>query len=255
VEGARVALVIFESPFVADKGWLAAAAKRGGTATNAHGETNPSFGNYLAMLSGSTQGVSDDDISHGPFGGRTLVGQLEDAGVSWKAYFNAMPGPCYDIAGEHDEYGKYAKRHNPFLFFTEIIEDKESCAAHVVPGKELTADMAAGRLPQLVWLTPDLCQQAHDCGVDAADRWMAQALPPLIEALGPKGVLIVTSDEDTRYRDTIPMITLGPLAEPGAKLDTKIDHRALLATMQDLLGVSRLGPTEDTPTLAPLLRD
>src|SRR5690349_2310871 len=62
----RVAVVMFEDNHVNDEGtWLAEAAKRGGNATNAHGETNPSFGNYLAMISGSTQGVSDDDISHG----------------------------------------------------------------------------------------------------------------------------------------------------------------------------------------------
>src|SRR5690349_24258330 len=180
VDGARVAVVMFEDNHVDEKGWLPDAAKGGGTATNAHGETNPSMGNYLAMISGSTQGVSDDDIQHGPFMARTLAGQLDAAAVSWKAYFNAMPGPCWDVEGEHDEYGKYAKRHNPFLFFSEIIGDEKHCAAHVVPGRQLTADMAAGKLPQLIWLTPDLCQQAHDCDVEAASAWMAQALPPLI---------------------------------------------------------------------------
>jgi len=245
---------MFEDNHVDEKGWLPNAAKGGGTATNAHGETNPSFGNYLAMISGSTQGVSDDDIRHGPFMAPTLAGQLDDADITWRAYFNAMPGPCWDLKGEHDEYGKYAKRHNPFLFFSDVIYDEGHCKRHVVPGGELLEDMAAKKLPHLVWLTPDLCQQAHDCGVDAADRWMAKALPPLIKALGPKGVLFVTADEDNRYKKTIPMIALGPLAKRGATMDTEIDHRALLATIQDLLGVGRLETTKDVPTLAPLLR-
>ena len=206
------------------------------------------------MLSGSTQGVSDDDVTHGPFMAPTLIGQLEAAGISWKAYLNAMPGPCYDVGGVHDEYGRYARRHNPFLFFSEIIADRRSCAAHVVPGDELADDMAAGALPRFVWLTPDLCQQAHDCSVAAAGRWMARALPPLIDALGPKGVMIVTSDEVNEDHDTIPMITLGPLARPGATMDDEIDHRAMLATIEDLLGVPRLATTEDVPSLAPLLR-
>jgi acid phosphatase len=256
VDGVRVAVVVFESPLVADEGWLADAAEAGGRARNAHGETNPSFGNYLAMLSGSTQGVSDDDITHGPYDEPTLVGQLEEKGVSWKAYHNAMPGPCWDLEGEHDEYGRYAKRHNPFLFFAEVIDDKRFCARHVVPGTQLPKDMATGDLPQFVWITPDLCQQAHDpdCATDAAERYMREDLPPLIEALGPKGLLIVTSDEDTKDRKTIPMVTLGPLAKPGATMDTEIDHRALLATIEDLLGVGRLKTTEDAPTLASLLR-
>src|SRR3954453_5853757 len=109
-DGVRVGVVAFEDNHVDEKGWLANAAKTGGVATNAHGETNPSMGNYLAMISGSTQGVSDDDITHGPFLARHIAGQLEAANISWKAYFNAMPGPCYGLGGNHDEYGKYARR-------------------------------------------------------------------------------------------------------------------------------------------------
>jgi len=254
VPGVRVAVVVFENNHVDEQGWLAAAAKQGGQATNAHGETNPSFGNYLAILSGSNQGVSDDDISHGPYRVPTLVGQLDAKDIGWRAYFNAMPGPCWDAAGNHDEYNLYAKRHNPFLFFNDVLNDPTSCAKHVVPGKELPKDIAAGKLPQFVWLAPDLCQAAHNCGVDAAEKWMAQALPPLIKALGPKGVLFVTADEDNRYKSTIPLITLGPLAKRGATTDAKVDHRVLLATIEDLLGVPRLATTKDAPSLASLLR-
>ena len=252
--GVRVAVVVFEDNHVDEQGWLAAAAKQGGRATNAHGETNPSMANYFAMISGSTQGVSDDDVSHGPYPAQTLVGQLHAHGIGWRAYFNGMPSACFAPRGPHDEYDLYAKRHNPFFFFKEITDFPGYCAEHVVPGTELAKDMAANRLPPFVWLAPDLCQAAHNCGVGAAERWMAKALPPLIKALGPKGVLFVTADEDNRYKSTIPMIALGPLAKPGATMDAEVDHRALLATIEDLLGVPRLSTTKDAPTLASLLR-
>src|SRR4051812_24173127 len=172
VPGVRVAVVVFEDNHVDEQGWLAQAAKQGGRATNAHGETNPSMGNYFAIISGSTQGVSDDDISHGPFRAPTLIGQLAAKDISWKAYFNAMPRACYEPTGEHDEYDLYAKRHNPFFFFTDVIYDEGYCADHVVPGTELAKDM--GDLPSFTRLAPDLCQAAHNCKVGAAERWMAQ---------------------------------------------------------------------------------
>src|SRR5436305_57809 len=85
ISGARVAVVVLENhgPEVLRGGWLGPAARRGGIATHAYGETHPSLGNYLAMISGSTQGVSDDDVGHGPYPAPTLVGQLTKAGIPW----------------------------------------------------------------------------------------------------------------------------------------------------------------------------
>lgn len=95
--------------------------------TQYFGVTHPSLPNYLALLSGSTQGIFDDckagaDVTckpeefvaggedgatagslltdaqaataaHQPhlFAGRTLVDQLEAAGHGWKAYMQSMP--------------------------------------------------------------------------------------------------------------------------------------------------------------------
>ncbi|MFL5844432.1 MAG: alkaline phosphatase family protein [Solirubrobacteraceae bacterium] len=256
---AKVAIVVLEnrSPAaVLERGWLARAARRGGRAANAYGETHPSLGNYLAMLSGRTQGVSDDDVGHGPFAAPTVVRQLVRRKVAWRAYFNAMPSPCFGRAGDTDVTGRYARRHNPFLFFTDVTRHPALCRSHVVPGDRLAADLGRG-LPRFVWITPDLCQDMHDCSVARGQRWMARTLPPVIRALGPRGVLFVTADEgtdDAHGGGSIPLVALGGGVRPGSVVRRAVDHRALLATVEDLLGLGRLPATRGAPALRGLLR-
>jgi hypothetical protein len=255
-----VAVVVLENHAPADvltSGWLARAARHGAEAVDAHGETHPSLGNYLAMISGATQGVSDDDVTDGPFDAPTLAGQLSDAKIPWRAYLDAMPSPCFGRTSATDETGRYARRHNPFLFFAGIVRNPASCRAHVVPGARLAADISARALPRFVWLTPDLCEDMHDCPVSAGERWMARALPPLVRALGPRGVLFVTADEgtdDAGGGGRIPLVALGRGVRPGAVLRAPADHRAMLATIEDVLGVPRLPATRGAATLRPLLR-
>lgn len=258
-EATRVAIVVLEAGInqgVMGPGWLARVAKLGGQATEAYGETHPSLGNYLAMISGSTQGVRSDDVTVGPFAKPTIAGQLTRAGVSWRAYMNGMRRPCYGRTTTSDEYDRYAKRHNPFMFFTEVVGDATYCEEHVVPGEQLARDIAAGTLPRFIWITPDLCQGMHDCPVAAGQRWMARALPPLIKALGPRGVVFVTADEsddDVQAGGHIPLVALGGRVRPGSVVGDRSDHRTLLATVQDLLGVPRFPTTRGRTTLAALI--
>lgn len=243
-------------------GWLARAARRGGRAVNAYGETHPSLGNYLAMISGSTHGVSDDDVTDGPFNALTLASQLNIHGVPWKAYFDGMPAPCFGRISATDVTGRYARRHNPFLFFAAMVRNAPGCRAHLVPGGRLARDIAAGTLPRFVWITPDLCEDMHDCPVAVGQRWMAHALPPLLRALGPRGVLFVTADEgvdDGGARGgpgggRIPMVALGRGVRRGAILRRPVDHVDLLATVEDVFGLGRLRPTRAAQGLRPLLR-
>jgi len=255
----RVAVVVLENHGPRDvlrHGWLARAARRGGRAVNAFGETHPSLGNYLALISGSTQGVSDDDVTDGPFTAPTIASQLSHARIRWRAYMNGMPAPCFGRVSSVDETGRYARRHNPFLFFAGIVRSPPHCRQHVVRGARLARDIARGRLPRFVWITPDLCQDMHDCPVAAGQRWMSRTLPGVLKALGPRGMLFVTADEGTGGAGggRIPLVALGRGVRPGSVVRARVGHRELLATIEDVLGVERLGATRGAPTLRSLLR-
>ena len=77
---------------------LNALATNYGLATNYTGVGDPSEPNYVAMLGGSTFGISSDDPYFFP--GQTvdaanLPSQLEQAGKTWRGYFQSMPYPGY----------------------------------------------------------------------------------------------------------------------------------------------------------------
>ncbi|HEV2230774.1 MAG TPA: alkaline phosphatase family protein, partial [Thermoplasmata archaeon] len=93
-----------------------------GLATHWYGVSHPSRPNYLAMVSGSTQGVSDDGTSYS-FAGPTLVDQLAQRGIGWKAYMQDMPSVCFGGGSS----GGYAKKHDPFMYFRSITGNPAQC--------------------------------------------------------------------------------------------------------------------------------
>jgi hypothetical protein len=64
--------------------YIASLATRYALATNYRAVANPSLPNYLAMTSGSTWGIRDDQYHQLPDGG--VGSELTQAGISWKAY-------------------------------------------------------------------------------------------------------------------------------------------------------------------------
>src|SRR5919202_565539 len=112
--------------------------------------SHPSLPNYIAMVSGDTQGIASD-CGGCNVDAANLADQLERAGVSWKAYMEDLPAPCSDA----HEAGRYAKKHDPFMYFASVRNNPARCAK-VVPSDQLGADLAAGRLPRFVFITPNL---------------------------------------------------------------------------------------------------
>ena len=57
----------------------------------------------------------------------------------------------------------------------------------MVPGETLERDLSTGSLPTFGWLTPDLCNDAHDCPLRVTDRYLSKLIPRLAPHLGPDG--------------------------------------------------------------------
>ncbi len=248
-----------------------------------------SLDNYIAMVSGQpVQPATAADCE--PFnlydcvqgqslmaGGRNLADQLEDAGLSWKGYMDAMPGPCFHgdyspTAPPPDPYQgnstvppayNYADRHNPFLYFADIVGNDSRCQAHDVPYSALAADLANDALPAFSFITPDTCHDGHDSpcadgsagGLARADLWLSQNVPALLAYLrSHNGLLLITFDEASTT-DTSGCCTGGPGGGPGAggrvgllalsaavpaggTVKTKYDHASLLRTIEDSFGIA-----------------
>ncbi len=232
-------------------------ARRYALAENMFAITHPSLPNYLALTGGSTFGI-DSDCSDCSVNASNLTDQLEQAGLSWKAYMENLPRPCFTGAGA----GEYAKKHDPFLYYRDIASVPERCS-RVVALPQLKADETARRLPALLWISPNLCHDMHDCDRATGDRFLAGLVPPLLRALGPTGLLLITWDEGSSDSGCcrlasgghVATILAGAGARVGARLRAPVDHYSVLQTIEDLLGLRRLrgAACACTPSLQPLL--
>jgi phospholipase C len=209
-------------------------ANRYALATQSYAITHPSLPNYLTLVGGSTFGITDDctDCS---VTASNLVDQLEAHHISWKAYMEGMPSPCYKgaIAGD------YAKRHDPFMYFRDIRERGPRCH-RVVPFRQLRTDIERNALPRFVWITPDVCHDGHDCDLSVADGFLQRHVPKLLRNLGTNGVLFLTWDEGSSDAGCcrlasgghIVTIVAGPGAKRGVKNSARVDHYSVLRTIE-----------------------
>lgn len=217
--------------------FTASLAQKYGVANNYHAITHPSVPNYLALTSGSTWGLQDDSYHSLPR--QDLGTQLTKANVSWRAYMESMqPGQCLDSPLPYDA------GHNPFAFYGG------GCPSNVVPLGELPTEM-----PRFAWITPNACHDTHSCSLSTGDTWLSREVAAITatSAWSSGGVLFITWDEDDSSSDNN-VLTLvvaeGVSHRTSAKSYT---HYSLLATIEDLLGVARLGKAAGATPMTDLL--
>jgi phosphatidylinositol-3-phosphatase len=219
--------------------YTAQLAARYAVATDYHAVAHPSLPNYLALTAGSTFGITDDGYHPLPAG--TGIGtELTAHRVPWRAYMEAMTRGCMDSPAP------YALKHNPFAYFG-------GCPRNVVPLSALDADLA-GDTPRFVWIAPDLCHDGHDCSSRQADDWLAGFVPKILASAAWRGggVLFVTWDEDDGGSgNRVPAIVVAPNLASHAT-GRPHDHYSLLATVEDRLGVPRLGESRSAAPLSEL---
>jgi phosphatidylinositol-3-phosphatase len=197
---------------------------------NSHAVAHPSQPNYLALFSGSTQGVTDD---HCPvtFHARANLGrQLIDAGLSFAGYSEGMPRPGFTGC----TWDGYAAKHNPWVHFDNVPAQANQ------PGSAFPSDFA--HLPSVAFLVPDLCNDMHDCSVSTGDAWARTHLDAYVRwAVQHNSVLVVTFDEDdSKSGNQIFTLVTGAGVRPG-RYSQAITHYTVLATIEDLYGLPRLG--------------
>ncbi|MBV8445899.1 MAG: hypothetical protein JOZ92_08300 [Candidatus Dormibacteraeota bacterium] len=225
--------------------YLTSLANTYGLAQNAYGQSHPSLPNYLELISGSTQGVSDDGTGY-VFSAPTLAGQLSAAGIGWRAYMEGVPSACY-----HGVSGNgYAKKHDPFMYFAQILDNPAQCD-NVVPYAQLSTDLGDGTAPPFLWITPNLCDDGHDCSTATMDAWLGAQLPVVLRSswFADHGVVIITWDEGVEssgccsgaHGGHIATIVIAHDVVQHRVITTRVDHGGTLRTIETLYGLPYLG--------------
>jgi hypothetical protein len=205
-----------------------ALAAQCGSASRMFAETHPSLPNYIAMTSGSTQGITDDN---GPSSHPLDVPSVFSLTAgNWRALQESMPSNCLLTNS-----GQYAVRHNPAAYYTNI---RTECASLDVP-LATTPDVSA----QFTFVTPNLCNDTHDCSVATGDTWLKNFLPRILQSAAFKrSVVYVAWDEGTTNTGgggRVPLLVISPDAAPGLQSSRAANHYNLLRTIEDAWGCRR----------------
>ena len=187
--------------------YLASLANQYSQGMQVYSDSHGSWLAYGELTSGMApyHGQGDNGVCNGdgctqPINIPNLVRQFAAQGKTWRGYFQSMPFIGY--LGY--QYGEYVRRHNPFAFYTDVVFSMQQQRNMVPADPYLLQDIAANRLANFTWISPDLDHDAHNgpsdqAALEAADAYLQTFVPQLLQSApfqpGGDGVLMVTFDE------------------------------------------------------------
>jgi phosphatidylinositol-3-phosphatase len=201
-------------------------------ATDEQAVAHPSLPNYLALVSGSTHGVTSDctDCTQS---GPTIESQLQARHRSAVTYAEGYPSSP-----------RFAKKHVPFLYFP-------ASASHVVGIDRFDP----ARLAAYSLVVPDLCHDMHDCSVAVGDTWLRRFIGPLLTL--PDTAVFIVFDEGTTDiggGGRVPLIVLGSMVRRHAVFRGRTSHYGVLHTVEAMLGLPPLGRANGAPLITGVWR-
>lgn len=200
-------------------------------------ETHPSQGNYIAMVAGDLLGVTGDsvyDLSQNHLGDL-----LESHQMTWRNYAEDYPGKCFTAATS----GKYARKHVPFMSFTNVTRNAARCA-NIVDMISFQSDWRNNRLANFNFVSPNLDDDGHDTDVDAAAEWVDRVIVPMMK--DPRNmedtVVILTFDEATFFgKNQIYTALFSPNLPMKKVISAQVNHMSLLKWLEDEWGLENMG--------------
>jgi phosphatidylinositol-3-phosphatase len=223
-------------------------AQKYGLATNYFANSHPSIPNYFMLTAGKL--ITNDETFSGTVSDDNVVRELIKAKKTWKVYAESLPSVGF--TGSRTPYGK---DHNPFVFFTDVLNDPNQLN-NIVPFSQFGPDLSAGALPNYTYILPNNVDNSRDCPVSqpdcsddekrsTSDQWLQANIDPLINSAAFKkdGLLIIVYDEsdfsDGKHGGGhIPALLISSKVLTGKRSDTFYQHQNVLRTMLKALGIS-----------------
>ncbi|WP_248501873.1 alkaline phosphatase family protein [Streptomyces sp. D2-8] len=213
-------------------------ARKGANLTQFFAITYPSQPNYLALFSGSTQGVDNDCPND--FSSRNLASQLLQADLTFTGYAESLPS----VGFEGCTSGPYVRRHTPWVNFTNLPDSVNR------PWTDFPEDFSD--LPEVSFVIPNLDNDMHDGGIERGDAWLRKNLGDYADwAMTNNSLLVVTWDEDEGGEDEdnhIPTVVVGEQVKPGDH-DQPNNLYGLLRTILDAYDLDPLGHSAEAEPL------
>lgn len=231
----NVGYSVTDSPNAPYLGSLAAAC---GLATHDYAVSHPSLPNYVALTSGSTQGITDDgEPSAHRLSAPSIFSELKG---NWTSLVESMPSRCDRVTS-----GEYAARHNPAVYYQGL---SATCPQRDVP-LSLPLDLTKA----FTFIVPNVCDDMHSCPAATGDRWLRRIVPLILKSSQYQSrslVLFITFDEnDAQSSNRVPTWVIAPSVPRGARVGVRYSHYSLLRTTESLLHVPLLGHARDAASM------
>ena len=242
----RVIFVVFENTSYAtaiQQPFFKKLAASGANFTNFTALTHPSQGNYIALTSGDTEGVTNDNQYD--LNVSNVVDLLEAKGITWKVYAESFPENCF----QGMKSGNYYRKHNPFMSFVDIQNNPARCS-HIVNAQKFSSDLQNGDLPEYIFYVPDIQNDGHNTGVTYADAWYGKTFGPFLNdsRLMDNAILISTFDEGSSGpKNRIYTSIVGPAVNPGNYADN-LTTPSLLRLVEENWSLGDLGKLDASAT-------
>ncbi|KAI8083063.1 phosphoesterase family-domain-containing protein [Halteromyces radiatus] len=217
-------------------------AKEGILLDNFNAITHPSEPNYVAAAGGSNFGIDNDDYYNIPKNITTVYDLLEKKGLTWKVYQEDIPSVGFTGFKE----GQYVRKHNPAVIFDSVAQNPNR-VKNIVPGTQLDADIKASKLPNWMFYTPNMLNDAHDTNATYAGNWLDGFYKSTLSQpyLTKNALILITFDENASYpkRNRIWSLLLGDIPEhlKGTTDNTYYSHYSTLHTVEQNWDLGSLG--------------
>jgi hypothetical protein len=247
--------------------------------TDSHGVAHPSLPDYLALYSGSTQGITDNGNNH-TFSGPNLASLFNSTLIAPGQYLS-LGGFAESLPHDGDMTTRisndpndptsppdlYMRNYNPMAQFTNVGNHAGVALTNAQVNKTFASfpNTAAGyaSLPTVSFVIPNALHNTHGSNEQApyatdpseynflrssADTWLKNNLDGYLQwAKANNSLLIITGDEeedDSHETDTITTIVNGdPDLFVAGQNSNSINHFNLVRTIEDMYGLAPLGST------------
>jgi hypothetical protein len=233
--------------------YLNGLANQYGLAANYFANAHPSIPNYFKLTTGDILTLIDASTPRTfPVSTENVVRDLLAASKTWKSYAEDIPSVGYTGG----DTGRYAVRHNPLAYFTDVQNDAKQ-VLNLVPFTQFAVDLNASSLPDYSFIVPNLCDDAHDCALSIADAWLKNNIDPLIHSpqFQTDGLLVIVFDEADTLDLTsggghVAAVVVSPLGKRAYKSIAFYQHQSVLRLMLEGLGVTKLpGDAASAPVM------
>lgn len=206
--------------------------------------------------------MDNDNVNHIPSNVSSIADMFDTKGITWREYMEGMPstgfqGKQYPASGE----ANYVRKHNPLVLFDSVADDDKRLS-QIQNFTGFYNDLHNHELPQHMFITPNMTNDAHDTNVTFAGSWTYKFLSDLLDNqyFTKDTLILLTFDESGNYtvENRVYSFLLGgavPQQMKGTKDNTFYTHHSVIASLAANWGLPSLGRWDCGANLFSFLAD